>query len=349
MLLNYSRLDLTFNIKKIYIKNTIKTKKSMAVIKNFKNHSTIQIKKDIHFVFGNLDDGLSPVEKIKSAISEFKKYYELLEMEAPEVVMAWRSAEEGDWVVSDDYRVVQILKKTLNDKPKAYNKAIIRTCVGTFAVNPKTFFDTDFEMHPDRYRVSNTGKDVTERLIERENATHNEKIFANRIAKGDDAQTAYMKTFPTKNKAYAKDMSNILLRQERIQKNISSEIEQILEEEGVSKRYIIQEYKRLIDDGMLDLKNCSGSVRAALNDLVDIAGMKPDKTKSSQSMGVLHEVEDDLIGEVQEAEFNVIENGKKEEEFKQEFLQEPQETDAEKQFERIGDNLLTKSGLDLLS
>ena len=322
----------------------------MAEIRNYTNHSTIQIKKDtIHFVFGSLENDGSPVEKIKASISEFKKYHKTLGEEPPEVVMAWRSAQEGDWVVSDDFRVIQILKRTENKNQKAYNKAIIRTCVGTFAVNPKTFLDTDFELHPDRYRVSTTGKDVTQRLIERDKATNNEKIFAQRIAKGDNAETAYMKTFPTDNKNYAKDMSNILLRQERVQKNISSEVETLLKEEGVSKRYIVQKYKELIDNGLLDLKNCSGSVRAALNDLVDISGMKPDKTKSSQQMGALQQVDDDLLEEIQGVEYEVIENkAERDEEFKQEFTEKPQESSVEKEFEKIGDNLLTRSGIDLL-
>lgn len=326
----------------------------MAVIKDFKNHSTIQIRKDIYFVFGSLEGNDEPIERIKSSISEFKKYHELLGLKAPDVVMAWKTAEEGDWVLSDDYRVVQILKKTPNDNPKGYNSAIIRTCVGTFAVNPKSFLDTDFKLHPDRYRVSNSGKEQPERIIEREKITTNERVFAKRVAQGDDAQTAYMKTFPTKNKSYAKEMSRMLVRQERIQKNISSEIEQLLREEGVSKRYIIQEYKRLVDNGMLDLKNCSGSVRAALSDLVDIAGMKPDKTKSSQSMGVLQEVEDDLLGEVEEAEYNIVSNSNGNDEFEQEFLEENNKHELalqehKKQLEKVGDNLLTKAGLDLLS
>jgi hypothetical protein len=348
MLLNYSRLDLTFNIKKNYIKNTIKIKKYMAVIKNHKNHSTIQIKKDIHFVFGSLDSDGSPVEKIKSAINEFKKYHETIDEEAPEVVMAWRSADEGDWVVSDDFRVIQILKKTENKTKNAYNTAIIRTCVGTFAVNPKTFFDTDFELHPDRYRVSNTGKEAIERISERDEMTNNERIFAERVAKGEDAKKAYMKTFTTNNERYASDMSKVLLRQERIQKNISSEIESLLKEEGVSKRYIIRQYKQLVDDGMADLRYCSGSVVRALDSLVDISGMKPDKTTSSQSMGVLQEVEDDRLSQIEEAENFVLED-KKDDEFEQEYLESPKESSIEPEFKKVGDNLLTKAGMDLLS
>lgn len=322
----------------------------MAEIKDFSNHSTIQIRKDIHFVFGSLSNGGTPVEKIKASISEFRKYYEAIGEDAPNVEMLWKNAKEGDWVISDDYRVIQILKRTENKVKGAYNKAVIRSCVGTFAVNKGTFFDTDFKLHKDRYRISTTGQEVAERMITRENATTNEITFAKRVAKGDTPPKAYMRTFSTKNESYAKDMSRLLMKQERVQNNISSEIEQLLEREGVSKTYIIQKYKELIDDGMLDLKNCSGSVRAALSDLVNIAGMKPEKTTSSQSMGVLQEVEDDLLDEIQDVEYKVIEDRQeREDDFVQEFTDKPQEHSIKKEFEQVGDNLLTKAGMDLLS
>jgi hypothetical protein len=319
----------------------------MAVINNHKTHSTIQIRKDIYFVFGSLEMEGEAMEKIKFAIDEMRNYFSLIGEPAPDVQMNWRTAQEGEWVVSDDHRVIQILKRTENKSektPNPYNKAIIRTCVGTFAVNPKTFFDTDFELHEDRYRVSNTGKESIERMVDREKATNNEILFAKRVAQGEDVKNAYMNTFPTSSESYAKEMSKILLRQERIQKSISSEVEQILEEEGVTKRYIIQRYRDLINDGMADLRYCSGSVVRALDSLVDISGMKPDKTKSSQSMGVLHKVEDDLLDEVENVEFSVIENGT--DQFEQKYAENGDESATK--VEKMGNNLLIKSGTDLL-
>jgi len=315
----------------------------MAKIVNHNNHSTIQIRKDIYFVFGSLEFDGTDVEKIKNSISAFRRYYAVLGEEPPEINMNWREGQEGEWVLSDDFRIVKILRRNDSDRDYDYNKAVIRTCVGTFAVNPKTYFDTDFELHPDRYRVSSNSVDNHVRLIKRKEPTKSERLFASNVAQGLDPTEAYMKTFTTKNESYARDMSKVLMKQERIHSSISEEVESLLEEEGVSKRYIIQKYKELIDDGILDLKNCAPSVRAALKDLADMSAMMPDKTKQSASRGVLESIGDDKIQEIEEAEYS-IENElpeHKDAEFQQEFIKGDNV--------EVGNNIIKKVGMELIS
>ena len=309
----------------------------MATIEHYNTHSTIQILKDIYFVFGNLEKGENDMEKLKFSINAFNNYFSVLGEDAPIFHMDWKQGEEGDWVVSDDMRIVQILRKTVNDQKGAYNKAVIRTCVGTFAVNPQTYFDTDFELHPDRYRISTHKKENHERIFSRENPTVNEKHFASRVAQGENPQDAYMKVFPTTNEKYAKDMSNVLMKQERINKKISSEVELLLEEEGVSKRYIIRKYKELIDDGLLDLKNCSASVRAALADLAKMSAMEPDKTTQT-AQGAFAAIEEEKLTAIDEAEEKAHRR-----------LSTPDEPDIPEQIEIEEDSLLSEVGKGLLS
>lgn len=316
----------------------------MAIIKNEHDFSTIQIKKDIHFVFGSLEFDGNKIEKIKHSLSAFNRFYETLKEEKPTVVMDWKEGQKDDWVLSDDYRIVQILTRIENKTRRLYNKAVIRTCVGTFAVNEKTFFDTDFELHPDRYRISNKNKQNVERIVSRKEPTGSERAFANKVAMGIKPVDAYMQTFPTKNKEYAKDMTKMLLKQERIHSTVSAEVEKLLEEEGVSKRYIIQQYKSLIDDGLLDLKNCSGSVRAALKDLADMSAMMPSKSSQSASTKGVFEVADDeleLIEGREEQAFQLGEGNIERDEVDDEYI----EVDVE---EKETTDIINDVGRDLL-
>ena len=73
----------------------------------------------------------------------------------------WRKGKEGDWVYSDDERIIQILKrgaiKHPNDRPNySYADGYLRTVVGSFIINKKTFMDTDFSQHKNRYTFSKT-------------------------------------------------------------------------------------------------------------------------------------------------------------------------------------------------
>jgi len=72
---------------------------------------------------------------------------------APPIIEDWHDGKQGDWVMSDDNRIIQLLKVSALNHPndrKNYKwaKNWVRTVVGTFVNNQKTFMDTDFEQHP---------------------------------------------------------------------------------------------------------------------------------------------------------------------------------------------------------
>ena len=89
------------------------------------------------------------------------------------IVFDWRKANEGDWVLSDDSRVVQLLKvsKSVNHpgdrKNYKYANGWVRTVVGSFLNRPNIKMDTDFDQHPNRYTFSKKIKNTANRVYKR--------------------------------------------------------------------------------------------------------------------------------------------------------------------------------------
>jgi len=284
-------------------------------ITHSKNFSSIFIKKKIHMIFGTLED-VSDEEKIRIALNEFKKYFTSINDFSGKICVSWREAQKYDWCFSDDFRIVQILVRN-NTPPKAdttgsFNKGYVRTCVGVFPINPTCIMDTRFELHPNRYAIGQSKKDFNERIKDRDQLTAKEEVFCTYVANGMKPDKAYKETFKTNNVYYSIMSSNRLLQQERIQSSISDEVERILTEEGVSKSYIVSKYKQLVDDGLLDMKNCSSSVRAALRDLSEISNMFPSKDKSiAQISSNMSEITDDKLMQIKEKKAMLLGMSKK--------------------------------------
>ena len=55
-----------------------------------------KIRGNRHYVFDNVE--------------EFVEFYDSKMMSPPDVVKNWREAKEGDWVFSDDTRIIRLLK-----------------------------------------------------------------------------------------------------------------------------------------------------------------------------------------------------------------------------------------------
>ena len=89
------------------------------------------------------------------------------------IVFDWRKADEGDWVLSDDDRVVQLLKVSKNVKHPGdrknykYANGWVRTIVGSFLNRPNIKMDTDFDQHPNRYTFSKKIKNTADRVYKR--------------------------------------------------------------------------------------------------------------------------------------------------------------------------------------
>ena len=116
----------------------------------------------------------------------------------------WREASEGDWVWSDDERIVQLLKvsNSVNHpgdrKNYKYAKGWVRTVVGSFLNRPNVKMDTDFDQHPNRY-------------------------------------------------TFSKKIATILLKQERVMKEIEKSVLDVAKGMGVDHEYVLSKLKSLAD------------------------------------------------------------------------------------------------------
>ena len=165
----------------------------------------------------------------------------------------WRQANEGDWVWSDDKRIIQLLKvngtlKHPNDRPNyTYSKGYVRTVVGTFLRNDKTKMDTDFDNHPNRYTFSRKIKNTNNRVKERKIPTNKEKLFATTVAVGTDAVKAYMDAFDEENRDKARKKAVVLLKQRRVMQEIEKNVKDVAKALGVDHDYILRSLKHLAD------------------------------------------------------------------------------------------------------
>jgi hypothetical protein len=164
----------------------------------------------------------------------------------------WRVAKEGDWVMSDDGRVVQLLKvsgiKHPNDRKNyKWAKGYVRTVVGSFINRPKTFMDTDFSQHKNRYTFSKTIKNPNKRVKQRENNTKNERIFSVNVASGMGPVKSYMDAFNEVSSGKAKKKALVLLKQERIMSEIEKGVLDVAKSLGIDHEYILSRLKRLAD------------------------------------------------------------------------------------------------------
>ena len=155
----------------------------------------------------------------------------------------WRKGEVGDWVKTDDDKIVQILRRF-----KTSDKECVGTCTGTYIVSPD--YTMDSVRKGDIYSFS--GKNWYERLTGRKEPTKNEILFAQRISLGSTPTEAYLAVYNTDNEDTAKKKSAILIKQERIQKLVRQDLKDSFSKLGVDLDYLIESAKDVVDGGKND-------------------------------------------------------------------------------------------------
>ena len=186
-------------------------------------------------------------------IGEFIEFYHSKMIPVPKVVDNWREGKEGDWVYSDDKRIIKLLKVAPLNHPndrKNYKwaKGYVRTVVGTFVNNEKTFMDTDFDQHPNRYTFSKTIKYTNNRVKKRSKLTNNEKIFTTNVVSGMGPVKAYMDAFKATSEDKSRKKALVLLKQERVMTDIEKGVLDVAKEMGIDHRYILERLKCLSDN-----------------------------------------------------------------------------------------------------
>ena len=169
------------------------------------------------------------------------------------VVFDWRKGNEGDWVMADDGGVVQLLKvnKKVNhpgdSKNYKYANGWVRTVVGSFINKENVKMDTDFDAHPNRYTFSKNIKNTNKRIVDRKKVTKKEKEFATNIVVGMGAVQAYKNAYSELSENKARKKATILLKQERVMKEIEKSVLDVAKSLGIDHEYILGKLKTLAD------------------------------------------------------------------------------------------------------
>ena len=107
-------------------------------------------------------------------------------------------------------------------------------------------------------------------------------MFARYITDGYDSVTAYKKAYPNANSDdYIQRECSKLLKKENIQKMVKEEIREILDEEGVTPKYIIQSYKQVCDIADRDTDRLR-----SLDSLSKISGLFDTQEKKTEELTV---------------------------------------------------------------
>ena len=157
----------------------------------------------------------------------------------------WKDGKIGEWVIADDRCVIQILRRgTMLNKGK-YKVTYVGTCTGTYICSEKSTMDT--ERRKNIYSIGGS-KTQYESVKERKNITGQESMFAKFVAFGMDPTEAYIKSFGTDNRRYAKVRAGILMSTERVVNKIDEELDDVFDKLGVSLEYLIGAAKEAVDD-----------------------------------------------------------------------------------------------------
>lgn len=182
----------------------------------------------------------------------------------------WREANTGDWIKTDDGQVTIVIKRG-KIKSKDRNDEYIRTLLGM--ANIKRTIHIEGEPVQDIWRF---GKKNWYAKIKDGNLSISKRIFAKYIASGMKPIDAFMKAHEnTKSLDYAKQKTKVLLKSKKVRQLIDKEIELLLNETGITKSYLLEKTKDIVDsEGSKD----SDKMRA-IETLMKLSGMLSTEKK----------------------------------------------------------------------
>ena len=192
----------------------------------------------------------------------------------------WRHGEENEWVFTDDGHVCQILKKsTITNNGQSLN--CIRTVCGTFvSSNKKREMLGEDGIAENIYTFS--GTNTSQKEFNSRDRNSRELLFAKYVASGLGAVESYKKAYPdARSSNYIKKRTDKLLKTETVKKMIDKQIEEILNEEGVTPNWLIERYKTIAD-----LAESDTAKLRSLDSLSKIAGLFDLGEKKSEQVTI---------------------------------------------------------------
>ena len=207
------------------------------------------------------------------SIQEFRIHHPNVPLEED-----WRKANEGDWVVTDDSNVCQILK-CYNLKINMSKKVTrcVRTVLGTFRVdNMKAKLLGEDGIAENIYTFSRTYKAYKE--YQKDGLKPKEFVFARYVAEGMEITQAYKKVFKkSKSSEYIANSAKQLMKKEEVKTMVKEEIKKVLQEEGITADWILSRYKDIAE-----LADKDSDKLRSLESLSKIAGLFDTDTKQEQ-------------------------------------------------------------------
>ena len=196
----------------------------------------------------------------------------------------WREGNEGDWVVTDDGQVTQIIiRNTMYNTGRKAKNEVVKTLLGMAWVRP----DGKLQGKPAISISSFTKRDAKEARKKRNIPTHQEHLFAEYVSAGVSPVQAYLTAFATDNTLYADRASRMLLSTKRVQHLVRKEIEEKAHALGISHSWILEQFK-----GIIEQKNVRDSDKLrALETLAKATGIL-DTSKATETVALLHQVRD---------------------------------------------------------
>ena len=205
------------------------------------------------------------------------------------VINNWRNGDIGNWVLTDDECVLQIIRKgkmIQKKRPISY----VGTCTGTFIVNKKTMMDADKRTNIYSFGGNKTPNEI---VASRRKLTANEELFVQYVSSGMQPQDAYVKAFPTNNKRYARMKSVNLIKTERIKIAMREELKPVLEELGINETTIISNINNIALSSEKDETRLKALFK--LSDIMDLEDK--NSTKVQQITGVQFQgFDDEMLG-----------------------------------------------------
>ncbi len=204
------------------------------------------------------------------------------------IVKNWRMGNIGDWVLTDDECIIQVLRKGAMLR-KNGERAYIGTCTGTFLVLKDTYMDTDKRTNIYSFGGNSTPEEV---VANRRKMTANEELFVTYISQGLSPEDAYIKAFPTNNKQYARMKAVNLIKTERIKTAVKEELKPILEELEIDEKMVLENIKIVAQTAEKDDTKLKALFK--LSDILDLEDK--NSAKVQQITGVQFQgLTDDMI------------------------------------------------------
>ena len=184
----------------------------------------------------------------------------------------WREGQVGDWVLSDDDCIIQILRKG-SMKGRVRTNYYIGTCTGTFLISKKTKMDTSKRINIYSFGGNSFGD---ERVEERKELNSREELFVHYwLTERLHPQEAYIKAFPTNNPSYAKLKAAKLISTKRMPTKMNERLKPVLEALEISDRLVLENIKALATEGSKEETRLKALFK--LSDILDLE----DKTRTS--------------------------------------------------------------------